>query len=173
MQFNIERTLEIIERTPVVLEVLLSGLSDEWILVNEGGESWSVFDVVGHLVHGEETDWIDRIKITLSDSAERTYTPFDRFAQLEKNKGKTLNELLDRFKLLRSENIVKLKSFAISEADQKRTATHPALGTVTLENLISTWAVHDLNHLAQIARVMAKQYGMHTGPWKEYLRILK
>ncbi len=173
MSFDISHAIEILERTPSVLESMLKNLSDDWITKNEGRETWTSYDVVGHLIHGEKTDWIPRLEVILSDKPIRKFTPFDRFAQFNESKGKTLQQLLDEFALLRRENIQKLKSKRIAEKDYTRTAIHPSLGEVTLAQLLSTWVVHDLDHLYQISRVFAKQYTSEVGPWIEYLKILK
>lgn len=173
MSFTIAKTFEILEQTPDTLINLTSGLSQEWIITNEGGETWSVFDVIGHLLHGDKTDWLKRVKVILSDSDDKRFTPFDRFAQLETSKGKTLTELLKEFKEVRKSNLTALRGLNISEADLSKTGIHPTFGNVTLKQLISTWAVHDLDHLSQISRVMAKQYKDETGPWVEFLKILK
>lgn len=173
MRYNLQKSIEILERTPVVLEQLLSGLSDEWINANEGNDTWSPFDVTGHLLHGEKTDWIDRMNIILGDGNDKTFQPFDRFAQLNDNKGRTIEEVLNDFKVLRKRNMETLKSKNITEETLERKGMHPVLGEVTLRNLLATWVAHDLNHLSQIARVMAKQYKDETGPWVNNLRILK
>ncbi len=173
LEFSINHSIEILERTPEVLSKLLNGLSPEWTGNNEGGESWSPYDIVGHLVHGERADWIQRLDIILSENAVRKFTSFDRFAQFQESVGKSLQEIIEEFSQLRMENIRKLKSRNIQVADLNRTAIHPAFGEVILKNLLATWVVHDLDHLSQIARVMAHQYREEVGPWKEYLRILK
>lgn len=172
MDFNLNKSIEILERTPDVLATLLAGLSDEWIFNNEGGESWSTFDVMGHLIHGEKTDWLARTEIILSDKADKTFAPFDRFAQFEQSKGKTLSQLLDEFRELRKQNLASLTSKNITSEDLADTGIHPVFGAVTLEQLLATWVAHDLGHLAQIARVMAKQYKEEVGPWREFLPIL-
>ncbi|HNP31915.1 MAG TPA: DinB family protein [Flavobacterium sp.] len=172
MNFSLSKSFEILERTPRVLETFLNGLSEEWIFNNEGGESWSPFDIIGHLIHGEKTDWIARTEIILSDKSDKTFLPFDRFAQFEASQGKTISQLLDEFQDLRNKNLASLKSKNISESDLKKTGIHPAFGTVTLENLLACWVAHDLGHIAQISRVMAKQYKEEVGPWQEYLPIL-
>ena len=172
MQFSIRHSIEILERTPDVLARLTQGLSDDWTRQNEGGESWSVFDVVGHLVHGEITDWIPRAEIILSDKDNKTFEPFDRFAQFETSKGKSLDDLLMEFKYLRAVNLSKLRDFQITDADLQKTGIHPSFGIVTLEQLLSTWVVHDLNHIVQISRVMAKQYKESCGPWNAFLSVL-
>jgi hypothetical protein len=147
-------------------------LPDNWIRNNEGADTWSPYDVVGHLIHGENTDWISRLEITLSDSTDKHYTPFDRFAQLHESHGKTLSMLLDEFASIRKRNIAILLSKNITQADLSRQAIHPKFGIVTLSQLLSTWVAHDMNHIFQIVRVMAHQYDSNVGPWKEYLRIL-
>lgn len=173
MKFELAKSIEILERTPVVLETMLKGLSGEWIMQNEGPDTWSPFDIIGHLIHGEKTDWIPRMEIILSDKANKQFEPFDRFAQFQSSKGKSIGQLLDEFASLRSANIKKLKSKNLSESDLLKTGIHPAFGEVTLGQLLSTWVVHDLNHIAQVSRVMAKQYKDEVGPWIEYLRVLQ
>jgi len=172
MNFNLTNSIEILERTPSVLTSLLSGINNEWIQSNEGEETWSPFDVLGHLIHGEKTDWMARLEIILSDSTAKTFTPFDRFAQFEESKGKTIQQLLINFEQFRKQNLTLLKSKNITEQDLQRTGIHPAFGTVTLEHLLATWVAHDLGHIAQICRVMAKQYKNDVGPWREYLPIM-
>lgn len=172
MDFNLDRTIAVIEKTPSVLRSMLEGLPEEWIKCNEGEGTWSAFDVVGHLVHGERTDWIARIEIILSNKEERTFEPFDRFAQERDSFGKTINDLLNEFERLREANLFSLKTKNITEEDLDRKGIHPALGEVTLKNLLSTWLAHDLGHIAQINRVMAKQYKQEVGPWTEYIGIL-
>lgn len=173
MNFSLEKSLEILERTPTAYKELLNGVSNEWCMTNEGGETWSPYDILGHLIHGETTDWMERIEIILSDKPEKNFKPFDRFAQFEESKGKSLKDLLGEFMMLRIMNLEKLKSKNITETDLDKTGIHPEFGEVTLRQLLSTWVVHDLNHLAQVARVMAYHYKDEVGPWKEYLRILK
>lgn len=172
MQFSLNRTIEILERTPSVLEALLNDLSDDWTHSNEGDDTWSPFDVVGHLIYGEKTDWIPRMEIILSDREDKTFEPFDRFAQFRESEGKTMPQLLEEFRDLREQNLHILSSKKLSEEDLQKTAGHPALGRVTLSHLLASWATHDLNHIAQIARVMGRQYTRDVGPWKEYLGIL-
>ncbi len=167
------QSIEILERTPVVLQNLLEGLSTEWTLSNEGGESWSAYDVIGHLIHGDKTDWLARAELMLSEDVEKKFQPFDRFAQFENSKGKTLKQLLDEFKEIRNANIIRLGAMNISEQDLGKKGVHPTFGEVTLSQLLSTWVVHDLDHISQIARVMAKQYKKEVGPWVEFLKILK
>lgn len=173
IDFSIQKSIAILERTPAVLRSLLQDLPDDWTLQNEGGETWSPYDIVGHYIHGEKTDWIPRIKIILNDGDNKTFEPFDRFAQFKESKGKTLTQLLNEFAALREKNIEILRSAAITEETLKRTGVHPTFGTVTLLQLLATWVAHDLNHIGQIVRVMAVQYKEHTGPWVEFLGILK
>jgi len=173
MNFELNRAMEILERTPKILRAYLKDLSSEWISENEGNDTWSPCDIVGHLIHGERTDWIIRAKIILSKRKENTFEPFDRFAQFTNNKGKSLNELLVEFEQLRSQNIEELKTLNISDKELTLQGVHPELGTVNLKQLLSTWVVHDLGHIIQISRVMAKQYKEEVGPWKEYIGILK
>lgn len=171
MRFSLDHTMAILERTPALLGEWLSGLPEEWTHANEGPDTWSAYDVVGHLIHGEKTDWMPRLEIILNRPNE-AFTPFDRFAQFQNSQGKTLEILLDEFAALRKANLEKLKSLHLAERDFSRTGTHPALGEVTLGHLLATWAVHDLNHIGQVARVMAKQYANEVGPWKAYLGVL-
>jgi hypothetical protein len=172
MNFSIEKSIEILERTPVVLEAMLQDVSAEWTENNEGGETWSPFDVVGHLVHGEKTDWIARMEIILSDAGDKTFKSFDRFAQFEESRGKTLGQLLDEFKSLRQKNIAHLRSKNLTFENLEEKGVHPDFGEVRLSQLLATWIVHDLDHIAQIARVMAKQYKEAVGPWVKYLKVL-
>lgn len=172
MEFDLKKSLEILERTPSVLEYLLRGISEEWSMNDEGEETFSPYDVIGHLIHGERTDWMVRIEIILSDANDRTFEPFDRFAQFEESDGIPLNDLLTEFKVARDRNLRILLSKNLTEEDLNKTGIHPELGKVTLRQLISTWTVHDLAHLAQISRVMAKQYKEEVGPWQEYLSVL-
>lgn len=172
MRFDLHKSIEVLERTPSVIENMLKGLSEEWTHRNEGPDTWSAYDIVGHLVHGEKTDWLIRAEIILSDNKNKKFTPFDRFAQYKESKGKSMEMLLDEFKTLRKKNIIKLRLKGIDNADLLKRGIHPDFGNVTLKQLLSTWVVHDLNHIAQIARVMAKQYKAEVGPWVEYLPIL-
>lgn len=169
---SLGKSIEILERTPVVLSQLLNGLSPDWTSLNEGGETWSAYDVIGHLIHGDQTDWMHRIEIILSDKHDKRFVPFDRFAQFENSKGKSLNQLLEEFKIIRKSNLEKLKGLSITESDLIKKGIHPTFGEVTLSQLIATWVVHDLDHLSQISRVMAKQYKEEVGPWIEFLKIL-
>ena len=172
MNFTIEKSIEILERTPAVLETMLENISADWTENNEGGDTWSVFDVVGHLVHGEKTDWVSRMEVILSDGENKTFEPFDRFAQFEDSRGKTLRELLDEFKGLRKKNVGILRSKNLTAERLEAKGVHPDFGEVTLAQLLATWTVHDLDHIAQVARVMGKQYKAEVGPWIKYLKIL-
>lgn len=172
MKYNLEEAIVILEKTPEILLIQLKDLPEHWLTSNEGPETWSAFDVVGHMLHGEKTDWISRLEIILSDSENRTFKPFDRFAQMEGSKGKTIRQLLDEFIIVRKKNMDFLRSKNIKESDLERKGIHPKFGTVTLRNLLATWVAHDLNHMSQINRVMANQYNIEVGPWKEFLRII-
>jgi hypothetical protein len=171
MEYSIEKALPVLQNTPLVLAAITRGLPDEWLFVNEGGETWSVFDVLGHLVHGEKTNWIQRLDYIL-DGQRRPFGTFDRFAQFEESKGKTVGQLLEEFKHLREQNIALLRSRDITAAAYGLTGVHPAFGEVKVSELLATWVAHDLDHIAQIARVMAKQYKEAIGPWVAYLKIV-
>ena len=173
MRYNIEDSIAILGRTPAVLRAMLSGLPECWVLATEGGESWSAYDIVGHLIHGEKTDWLQRLGIILEHGEAQPFEPFDRFAQFEESKGMSLEQLLDEFAMLRAGNIEQLRSLAISEEQLALKGTHPALGRVTLSQLLATWTCHDLGHIYQISRTMAAQYKGEVGPWVEYLRVLQ
>jgi hypothetical protein len=172
MTFQLPLALEILERTPATLRALLGGLSDAWTSPNEGPDTFSAFDNVGHLIHGERTDWLPRIRIILAQGADRTFEPYDRFAQYRESEGKGIAELLDEFARLRAANLATLRGLGISERELALEGRHPALGPVTLRNLLATWVAHDLGHLAQVSRVMAKQYRDEVGPWRAYLPVL-
>jgi hypothetical protein len=172
MKYDLDKSIEILERTPAVLSTLLDGLSDDWIMNNEGPETFSPYDVVGHLIHGEKTDWAARTNIILQHGTSQAFTPWDRFAQFEESRGKSMQQLLDEFNTLRKANLRWLRSLHLKETDLDKKGLHPKLGEVSLRNLLSTWVVHDLTHIAQITRVMAKQYKSEMGPWPEFFRIL-
>ena len=172
MRFDLEHTVHILGRTPSVLDVLLRNLARGWTLENEGPETWSPYDVLGHLVHGDREDWIPRMETILNHGPARTFTPFDRFAQFESSRGKTLEDLLDDFGLLRAGNVDRLKEMNLSPMDLEQKGRHPDFGEVTLRELLATWVVHDLGHIRQICRVMAKQYRGEVGPWVKYLPVL-
>jgi hypothetical protein len=173
MKYNLHKSILILSRTPKVLHVLLDSVDESWTSTNEGTDTWSVYDIVGHLIHGEKTDWIPRMEIILSDRADKTFEPFDRFAMFNDSGDKALSQLLDEFRILRERNIEILLSKNITESDLEKKGVHPTFGEVTLSQLLSTWTVHDLNHIGQIVRVMAKQYKEEVGPWVEFLRILR
>ncbi len=172
MEFQLDHAKEILRRTPATLNSLLRHLPEEWARSNEGPESWSPFDVVGHLIHGEETDWIPRAKIILEYGESGTFEPFDRFAMFEKSRGKSLGALLDRFEWLRGESLKELEGMNLRPEMLGKRGTHPELGVVTLSQLLSTWVVHDLGHIGQVVRVIAKQYDEAVGAWQAYLPIL-
>lgn len=171
MKFSVDDAVTILGRTPAILRAQLENLPDSWVRQNEGGESWSPFDVVGHLIDGEETDWIPRARIILSRSGQ-PFVPFDRFAHFSKNKGKALTELLATFARLRARNLETLRGFNLTPALLDLPGKHPELGNVTLSQLLATWVVHDLGHIAQVNRVMAYQYRDEVGVWTEYLPVL-
>lgn len=173
MKFQVAQAVEILEKTPETVKTLLGNLSDEWISKNDNPEDWSPFDIVGHYIHAEETDWIPRARIILTQGETRSFEPFDRFAQFERSKGKTLDELLETFTELRLKNLETLKSWDLTAEQLGLRGMHPELGIVTLEQLLATWVVHDLTHIRQIATVLAKKYAENVGVWKEYLSILK
>lgn len=172
MEYNQAQAMEMLERTPLVLNALLTNLNDEWIMNNEGEDTFSPYDVVGHLIYGEKTDWIPRTKRILESGTSKSFDVFDRFAMYEESKGKKMQQLLLEFEELRKQNITWLQSLQLTETDLEKKGLHPALGEVTLRNLLATWVVHDLTHIAQITRVMAKQYKTAIGPWVEFFRIL-
>jgi hypothetical protein len=173
MEHDLQLTTALLARTPAVLDALLRDLPDAWTLGTEGEKTWSAFDVVGHLIHGERTDWIPRAKMILQTGESRAFEPFDRLAQLRESQGKSLAELLDTFAALRSANLDELRGMSLRPADLDRRGRHPSLGVVTLAELLATWAAHDLTHLHQISRVMAHQYREAVGPWTAYLGVLQ
>ena len=172
MEFNVGDGVAILERTPNTLREMLAGLDSQWIDATEGPDTWSPYDIVGHLIHGEKTDWIARARIILAQGGNRRFTRFDRFAQFEESKGKSLASLLDEFADLREENLRILDEWKLTEEHLALEGEHPELGTVTLRQLLSTWVGHDLGHIAQTARVMAKQYRDAVGPWRQYLPVM-
>lgn len=173
MEFDINKSFQILERTPFVIEILLKGLDDEWIMNNEGGETWSPYVVTGHFVYAEKTNWIPRIKAIVDKSGDNKFPAFNRFGQFEDSKGKTLDELIEEFKTLRKQNLIQLKNILTDDILLDKTGIHPEFGAVTLRQLLSTWVVHDFTHLSQIIRVMAKQYKEAIGPWSAYLSVVK
>lgn len=172
MQHNLQDTIALLARTPAALDALLRGLPETWTMRNEGEKTWSAFDVLGHLIHGERTDWMPRAKMILQFGESKAFEPFDRWAQERESQGKSLAQLLDEFARLRSENLSELGALNLMPEDLARHGRHPALGAVTLSQLLATWAAHDLTHLHQISRVMAHQYREAVGPWSEYLGVL-
>ncbi len=172
-RFDVVGALAVLERTPGALRAMLEGVPAELLSVTEGGDSWSPFDVVGHLVIGDQIDWIPRLQQILTEGDARRFEPFDRFAQFEASRGKTIGDLLDEFEDLRRANLETLRSLLDEGVDMSAPGMHPELGPVTAGELLSTWATHDLGHIAQIARVMAKHFGKDAGPWAAYLPVLR
>ncbi len=172
MEFSIDQTLAVLARTPATLDALLRDLPDEWTHANEGPSTWSSFDVVGHLIHGEQTDWLVRTRLILDHGDSRPFDKFDREAQFRLSAGKTLPQLLDEFARVRAENLTTLCALNITPEQLFLRGRHPALGSVTLSELLATWAVHDMTHVHQIARILAHQYAGSVGPWQQYLGVL-
>jgi hypothetical protein len=172
VSFQLSDGIAVLERTPATFRALLAGLPERWIAGNEGPDTFSPFDNVGHLIHGERADWIPRARIILAQGDSRRFEPYDRFAQVRESQGKSLADLLDEFARLRGENLVTLRGWKLSDRELALEGEHPALGTVTLRQLLATWVAHDLGHVAQTARVMAKQYREAVGPWRAYLPVL-
>lgn len=172
MDLDLDQAAASLGRTPRLLDDWLRGIPAAWAHTNEGPDTWSPYEVVGHLVHGERTDWITRTRLILEFGESQAFTPFDRFAMQRESVGKSIETLLDEFASLRQSNLEALQGFELRPGDLEKTGRHPSLGTVTLRQLISTWVVHDLSHIAQIARVLAKQYAHEVGPWTAYLPIL-
>lgn len=173
MEQNLPDTISLLARTPVTLNALLRDLPETWTRRNEGENTWSAFDVVGHLIHGERTDWMPRARIVLQSGEARTFEPFDRWAQARESQGKSLEQLLDEFARLRSESLSELRGLNLRPEDFARRGRHPALGVVTLSELLAAWAAHDLTHLHQISRIMAHQYREAVGPWSKFLGVLQ
>lgn len=171
--FDLGNSLGLLERTPRVLEAQLRGLPASWALANEGPGSWSPYDVVGHLLHGERTDWLPRLRIILEHGTTRAFEPFDREAMFTNSQGKSLDDLLDEFAGLRQANLDAVRMMQLSEAHYQLEGVHPAFGPVTLAQLLATWTAHDLSHLAQVSRTMARQYREAVGPWQAYISILR
>jgi hypothetical protein len=172
MSHNLEHTIALLSHTPATLNALLRGLPENWTIANEGENTWSPYEVVGHLIHGERTDWMPRARRILESGESRPFDPFDRWAQEQESQGKSLSQLLDEFAHLRSENLIALRALNLKREDLARRGCHPALGIVTLSELLATWAAHDLTHLHQISRTMAHQYREAVGPWSAYLGVL-
>ena len=173
MDFELQHAIELLSRTPATLDSMLRDLPEAWLVRNEGPETWSPYDVVGHLIHGEETDWIPRARIILEHGEARAFLPFDRVAMFEKSKGKSIAELLDQFASLRKESLHELNEMKLTPALLEKRGKHPELGPVTMKQLLAAWVVHDLGHVRQVVRVMAKQYSDAVGPWRAYLPILE
>jgi len=172
MDFDLATGIAVLERTPGTLRAMLSGLPPAWTDADEGPETWSPYVIVGHLIHGERTDWIARARIILEQGPERRFTPYDRFAQFHESQGKSLAELLDELERLRAENLETVAGWRLTEAQLALEGEHPEFGAVTLRQLLATWVAHDLGHIAQTARVMAKQYREAVGPWRAYLPVM-
>jgi len=172
MEVQLDHVRDILRRTPSTLKFLLQDLPEDWLMTNEGGETWSPYDVVGHLIHGEETDWIPRAKMILEHGESRAFTPFNREAMFDHSKGKSIAELLNAFAQLRAESLQQFDELNLTPELLEKRGLHPELGPVTLGQLLATWVVHDVSHIGQIARVMSKQYGEAVGPWKAYLPVL-
>ena len=172
MDFDLERAIEVLQRTPYALRELLGGLSDSWIRGTEGPETFSAFDNIGHLIDGEETDWMTRARLILAGAGSARFEPYDRFRHRARNAGRTMSSLLDEFAQLRSGNLDELRSWKVDPARLALTGVHPTFGPVTLRQLLAAWVAHDLGHVAQVARVMAKQYREAVGPWVAFLPVL-
>jgi len=172
VDFELTRGMAILDRTPDVLRALLAGLPGEWTHGDEGPDTWSPFDVVGHLIDGEESDWMARVRIMLSDASDRRFAPFERFGHLQRRERETLAGRLDRFAELRARNLEELRALDLAPQDLQRTGVHPEFGTVRLEQHLATWVAHDLGHVVQAARVMARQYRDAVGPWTAYLSVM-
>jgi hypothetical protein len=173
MEHNLDHTIALLSRTPAALNALLRDLPEMWTLRNEGENTWSAFDVIGHLIHGERTDWMPRARMVLQFGETQAFEPFDRWAQARETQGQSLAQLLDEFARLRSENLGELRTLNLRQQDLDLRGRHPALGVVTLSELLATWAAHDLTHLHQISRIMAHQYREAVGPWTAYLGVMQ
>jgi hypothetical protein len=172
MNFDLDDAIGVLRRTPPALRALLSDLPDAWLRSNEGPDTWSPFDVLGHLIDGEETDWIPRARIILARGPNPAFEPFDRFRHQRLNRETPVAALLERFAALRSENVTVLAGFRLTPRELELEGIHPEFGRVTLRELLATWVAHDLGHIGQTVRVMAKQYGEAVGPWRRYLPVL-
>ena len=173
MNFNLKEAIEVLERTPQSLSYFLTGLSEGWLRCNEGEETWNAIEVVEHLIEGEKNNWIQRLELILSDDSNKPFPPYDRFAHLNNEINVPIEQKLQEFSILRAQNISRLKELVNPEQHLELLGTHPIFGSVKLREVISTWVAHDLTHIGQIIRVMAKRYGTDVGPWIEYLSILK
>jgi hypothetical protein len=170
--FEISEATALLSRTPGTLDAWLRGLPESWLLANEGSGTWSPIDVVGHLLHGERTDWMSRVRRILTHGDAVAFEPVDRNAQFRESAGRSLQDLLDEFASLRQANLRELAVLGVDDIALGRPGLHPALGAVTLRQLLATWVAHDLDHVTQIARVMARQYAEEVGPWRAYLRVI-
>jgi hypothetical protein len=173
MEYKLEETVALLARTPAVLDALLRGLPEIWTRGTEGAGSWSPFDVVAHLIHAEREDWIPRARVILDFGETKAFEPFDREGNFCESRGKTLEHLLDEFARLRAESLQQLSAMRLDSRDLERKGRHPALGAVTLSQLLATWAAHDLTHVHQISRVMAEQYRETVGPWSRFLGVMQ
>jgi hypothetical protein len=173
MIHNLQDTISLLARTPIALNAFLRDLPDTWTLRNEGQDTWSAFDIIGHLNHAERADWIPRVKIVLQFGETQAFASFDRGGHAREIQGKALGQLLDEFARLRSENLAELRALNLRPEDLERRGRHPSLGAVTLSELLATWAAHDLTHLHQISRVMAHQYRKTVGPWSRYFGVMQ
>src|SRR6267142_1288544 len=173
MQHNLQNTISLLTRTPAALNALLRDLPETWTFRNEGENTWNAFDIIGHLIHGERTDWMPRVMVVLQFGGTKAFEPFDRQGHTGEIQSKSLAQLLDEFARLRAENLAELRALNLRQEDLERRGRHPSLGVVTLSALLATWAAHDLTHLHQISRVMAHQYREAVGPWSAYLGVLQ
>ena len=172
MDFDLAQATAVLERTPATVRAMLAGLGPEWLDATEGSDTWSPRIITGHLIHAERTDWIPRAQLILARGSDRRFTPFDRFAQFRESEGKSITDLLDEFARLRAENLATLAGWRLADAQLALNGEHPEFGAVTLRQLLATWVAHDLGHIAQISRVMAKQYREAVGPWRAYLPVM-
>ena len=172
MNFDLNKSIELLNRTPDMYSALFTNSEHRWDKIDEGAGTWNGYNIIGHLIHGEKTDWIPRAEIIMGNDGIKTFEPYDRFAQEKLYSTQTTEELLSEFRILRSKNIEKIKSWNLSKNDLDKKGIHPDLGIVTLRQLISTWTIHDLAHLNQISRVIVKHYSEDVGPWKKYTRLL-
>lgn len=172
-EFKLEDTIALLSNTPAALDALLRNLPEPWVHRREGGDSWTAFEVVGHLIHGEQTDWMPRARMILEYGDSRPFDAFDRGGHKQDIQGKSIGQLLDEFARARSENLAALRSLNLQPGDFARRGRHPALGGVTMSQLLATWAAHDLTHIHQISRIMAYQYRDTVGPWSAYLGVMQ
>ncbi|MEJ2084678.1 MAG: DinB family protein [Acidobacteriota bacterium] len=173
MKFDLTEAVPVLRQTPDTLSSLLVGLPARWVESADDPLRWRPYDIVGHLIHGEKTDWIPRARQILEEGTKRPFEPFDREAMFAANRGRSLETLLEEFRSLRSDNLRTLAAWELTAPDLDREGVHPDFGRVSLGQLLATWVVHDLNHLFQIARVMARDYETEVGPWIEYLAVLR